>query len=154
MQNGVQHGYGLLYTTKDNETEIYLGGWRSGKRNGYGVSTTNRERYLGMWENGTKHGKGAMISIDGVFQEGEFDNNRLVRGRLILAPTDGSFGVTYEGDFEKSGIVCGKGILHLSRFDCVIGQMVGDIINSEVKITNATYFRRNIAYSPGCSAHE
>lgn len=41
MQNGVRHGYGLLRTMKDNDMEIYFGGWRLGLRSGYGVSTSN-----------------------------------------------------------------------------------------------------------------
>lgn len=39
---------------------------------------SSEERYLGMWKNGSRHGKGTLIGIEGVYQEGQFDNNRLV----------------------------------------------------------------------------
>ncbi|CAG9533077.1 unnamed protein product [Cercopithifilaria johnstoni] len=142
MQKGLRHGYGVLHASKDDETEIYFGGWQAGMRSGYGVSTSNKERYLGMWKNDTRHGKGTLIGIEGVYHEGQFDNNRLVCGRLILSAADGYSQVAFEGDFEKAGIISGKGTLHLNQFDRIEGRMIGDIINGEVKIINATYWRQ------------
>ncbi|KAL3985791.1 MORN repeat family protein [Acanthocheilonema viteae] len=142
MQKGLRHGYGILHTSKDDEMEIYFGGWQAGMRSGYGVSISNKERYLGMWKNDSRHGKGTLLGIEGIYHEGEFDNNRLVRGRLILSAADHYSAVAFEGDFEKAGVICGKGTLHLNQFDHVKGRMVGDIINGEVKIINATYWRQ------------
>uniref|UniRef100_A0A1I7VSJ6 Kinase domain-containing protein n=1 Tax=Loa loa TaxID=7209 RepID=A0A1I7VSJ6_LOALO len=141
MQKGLRHGYGVFHASKGDQTEIYFGGWQAGMRSGYGVSTSNKERYLGMWKNDSRHGKGTLIGIEGVYQEGQFDSNRLVRGRLMLSAADGYSGVAFEGDFEKAGIACGKGTLYLNQFDRVEGRMTGDIINGEVKINNATYWR-------------
>ncbi|VDK74250.1 unnamed protein product [Litomosoides sigmodontis] len=178
MQKGLRHGYGVLHTYKGDETEIYFGGWQAGMRSGYGVSTNNKERYLGMWKNDSRHGKGTLIGIEGVYHEGQFDNNRLVaysarcdsslmednikkllwmlvrilqRGRLILSAADGYSGVAFEGDFEKAGIVCGKGTLHLNQFDRIEGRMIGDIINGEVKIINAIYWREKSTDVPSTS---
>ncbi|OZC08588.1 MORN repeat protein [Onchocerca flexuosa] len=142
MEKGLRHGYGVLHASKGDTMEIYFGGWQAGMRSGYGVSTNNKERYLGMWMNDSRHGKGILIGIEGVYQEGQFDNNRLVRGRLILSGTDDYSGAVFEGDFEKAGIICGKGTLYLNQFDCIEGRMTGDIINGEVKISNATYWRQ------------
>ncbi|VDM93027.1 unnamed protein product, partial [Onchocerca ochengi] len=145
MEKGLRHGYGVLHASKGDAMEIYFGGWQAGMRSGYGVSTNNKERYLGMWMNDSRHGKGVLIGIEGVYQEGQFDNNRLVRGRLILSGTDDYSGVAFEGDFEKAGIICGKGTLYLNQFDCIEGRMTGDIINGEVKISSATYWRQKPA---------
>nr|CRZ25226.1 Bm10532 [Brugia malayi] len=141
MQRGLRHGYGLLHVSKGDQTETYFGGWQAGMRSGYGVSTSNKERYLGMWKNDLRHGSGTLITIEGVYHEGLFDNNRLVRGRLMLSAADDCSEISFEGDFEKAGIICGKGTLYLNQFDRVKGRMTGDIINGEVKITNATYWR-------------
>ncbi|VDO38690.1 unnamed protein product [Brugia timori] len=94
-----------------------------------------------MWKNDLRHGSGTLITIEGVYHEGLFDNNRLVRGRLMLSAADDCSEISFEGDFEKAGIICGKGTLYLNQFDRVKGRMTGDIINGEVKITNATYWR-------------
>uniref|UniRef100_A0A915PCI9 Alsin helical array domain-containing protein n=1 Tax=Setaria digitata TaxID=48799 RepID=A0A915PCI9_9BILA len=150
MEKGLRHGYGVFYASKGNDMEVYFGGWRSGMRSGYGVSTCNRERYLGMWANDSRHGKGTLITIEGLYQEGQFSNDRLVRGRLILPASEVCSGIAFEGDFEKTGVI-GKGTLHLNRFDRIEGQMTGDIINGELKISNAIYSRHIPAVLPSFS---
>lgn len=46
MQKGLRHGYGVLHTSKGDETEIYFGGWQAGMRSGYGVSTNNSAVFI------------------------------------------------------------------------------------------------------------
>ncbi|KAM3716832.1 ALS2 C-terminal-like protein [Dirofilaria immitis] len=84
MEKGLRHGYSVLHASK--------------------VSTSNKERYLGMWMNNSRHGKGTLLSINGVFQEGQFDKNRLVHDRLILSAADNYCGVNFEGDTLSESI--------------------------------------------------
>ncbi|VDK59393.1 unnamed protein product [Anisakis simplex] len=138
MRDGQRHGHGVQrYCTISGEQQIYVGGWRSGMRHGYGVNSSNRERYLGMWQNDVRQGNGAIVSIDGAYHEGLFEKDRLVYGRLLCHAVDGEFGKIYEGDFDKTGMISGKGVLQLSKYDRIEGQMSGNLMSGDLKISNA-----------------
>lgn len=148
VKNGLRNGHGVQRCVYGGEQQIYVGGWSNGLRCGYGVASTNEERYLGMWADDMRQGNGCVVSIDGSFHEGFFEKDRLVRGRLILQTNDGDFCTTYEGDFEKVGVLCGKGILQLTRSDRIEGQMNGSLVHGEVKIVNAVFTKQMSATSP------
>ncbi|VDM44427.1 unnamed protein product [Toxocara canis] len=148
MRDGLRHGHGVQRYAADGELHIYFGGWRAGLRHGYGVASSNRERYLGMWANDLRQGNGAVVSIDGAYHEGTFEKDRLVHGRLLCQAPEGEFGMIYEGDFEKTAFLCGKGVLQVSKYDYIDGHMSGNLINGEVKISNAVFKKRFLANSP------
>ncbi|VDM96271.1 unnamed protein product [Thelazia callipaeda] len=122
MHNGEKHGFGVLHTSKNGETKVYLGGWCCGMRSGYGVFTDNS-----------------------TYQEGLFENDRLVHGCLTMPASDGYSELKFEGDFEEKNIIGGKGTLYLNSSERIEGQMTGDIIRGEVRITNAIFSRINTA---------
>jgi len=65
LRDGIPHGMGTLTDTDDygNDTTIYKGGWKNGKRNGYGIgATTFGDKYKGEWKNGKRHGVGSLTS--------------------------------------------------------------------------------------------
>lgn len=58
---------------------IYIGQWANDEKNGYGVldNIPKGEKYMGMWQDDLKHGKGLVVTIDGVYYEGSFLNDKL-----------------------------------------------------------------------------
>lgn len=50
---------------------------------------------------------------------------------------------SFEGEFEKLGVIAGKGVLKLTPHDRIEGMIYGQILTGELKITNATYSRRD-----------
>uniref|UniRef100_F1KQV4 Alsin n=1 Tax=Ascaris suum TaxID=6253 RepID=F1KQV4_ASCSU len=148
MRDGLRHGHGVQQYTLGGEQQIYIGGWRMGMRQGYGVASSNRERYLGLWANDMRQGNGVLISIDGAYHEGTFDKDRLMYGRLLCSAPDGEFNTIYEGHFEKAGVICGKGVLQVSKHDLIEGQMNGNLISGEVRLSNAIFKKCVRASSP------
>lgn len=43
MRDGLRHGHGVQQYTLGGEQQIYIGGWRMGMRQGYGVASSNSE---------------------------------------------------------------------------------------------------------------
>lgn len=70
-----------------------------------------------------------------------FDAQTENNGLLLKTP---NWPVCFEGEFERIGIANGRGILQMTLYDCIEGQMHGNILSSELKITNATYKRFNV----------
>lgn len=60
--------------TKQSLFQIFL----ANQFHGYGVFSTNKERYLGEWKDGKKNGLGTLLTIDGVYHEGLFENGKFV----------------------------------------------------------------------------
>ena len=79
FQDGVRHGHGTLQIGNAAVQDIYIGNWRQGKRNGYGVIDDNSrgEKYMGMWQDDCRHGNGLVITLSGVYYEGVFSQNKL-----------------------------------------------------------------------------
>ena len=65
------------------------------------------------------------------------------RGRIVYQQNESEPPVSFEGDFEKLGVVAGKGVLKLTPHDQIEGMIYGQILTGELKITNATYSRRD-----------
>lgn len=36
------------------------------------------EKYMGMWQEDNRHGDGVVVTLDGMYFEGNFQNNKLV----------------------------------------------------------------------------
>uniref|UniRef100_A0AC34R7E6 MORN repeat-containing protein n=1 Tax=Panagrolaimus sp. JU765 TaxID=591449 RepID=A0AC34R7E6_9BILA len=143
--NGLPDGHGVLRSSESGGgQQVYVGGWLKGAKNGYGVLSLNKERYLGMWKDDLRHGKGCQITIDGIFHEGIFDKNRFTKGRIVYQANDSDSPASFEGEFEKMGVVSGKGILRLTPQDQIEGLIYGQILTGELKITNATYSHKEI----------
>uniref|UniRef100_A0AC35F2T7 Uncharacterized protein n=1 Tax=Panagrolaimus sp. PS1159 TaxID=55785 RepID=A0AC35F2T7_9BILA len=142
---GQPHGHGVYRSMDYNGgQQVYVGGWHGGVKHGYGVLSLNKERYLGMWKDDLRHDKGCQITIDGVFHEGIFDRNRFTKGRIVYQTNENDTPASYEGEFEKIGVAAGKGILRLTPADQIEGIIHGTVLSGELKITNATYTRKDI----------
>ncbi|KAI6186395.1 Kinase domain-containing protein [Aphelenchoides besseyi] len=139
--NGLMNGHGV-YRSKDDHN-VYVGGWKDGAKHGYGVLSSNRERYMGEWSDNKQNGQGAIITIDGVYHEGVFENTKFINGRVVFETITSIYDpnsiVTYEGKFDGLGVASGKGALYLNRRDSIVGTMHGRILSDELSITNATY---------------
>lgn len=137
------HGHGVFKAMGGENLVVYVGGWQNGQKHGYGVQSTNKERYLGQWHEGKRHGNGALVTIDGVFHEGVFENDKFLNGRVAYeASTNGwdpNSVVVFEGKFEDLNTAAGKGTLFLNRRDQIQGTMHGKILGNELSISNAVY---------------
>ena len=82
FKDGLSHGHGLLkqgnFTA--SSASIYIGEWNAGNKNGYGLMNdiVNGEKYLGHWSDNKKHGKGLIVTSDGLYYEGIFNQDILV----------------------------------------------------------------------------
>ncbi|CAD5232286.1 unnamed protein product [Bursaphelenchus xylophilus] len=141
--NGHMHGHGVFKAMGEDNIVVYVGGWQNGLKHGYGVQSTNKERYLGQWNEGKRHGNGSLVTIDGVFHEGIFENDKFVNGRVVYETSkhdwDPEAVVVFEGKFEDLNVAAGKGTLTLNQNNQIIGTMHGKILGNELAITNATY---------------
>ncbi|CAD5223419.1 unnamed protein product [Bursaphelenchus okinawaensis] len=141
--NGQMHGHGVFKAMGEDNIIVYVGGWQNGQKHGYGVQSTNKERYLGQWNESRRHGNGSLVTIDGVFHEGLFENDKFVNGRVVYEASNASWDpdtvVVFEGKFEDLNVAAGKGTLTLSRNNQIVGTMHGKILGNELSIANATY---------------
>jgi len=78
-----------------------------------------------MWWEGVKHGKGCVVNSDGVYYEGNFSNNKLCGGGIMLFED----GARYEGDFAGAGEFNGKGTL-VSGGKKMVGTFYGNYSES------------------------
>ena len=44
------------------------------------------EKYIGMWQNDQKHGYGIVVTVDGLYYEGRFSQNKLAVSVFIMFP--------------------------------------------------------------------
>ena len=72
-----RHGEGLLY--ENNDVLVYEGGWKNGKRDGYGLYYHNMCLiYDGEWKDDKPNGDGCYLDNKGdVLFEGKWENGRL-----------------------------------------------------------------------------
>lgn len=66
----MRHGYGVWKRLNKNSDQkyqdSYIGEWRNGKAEGYGVHTwSNGDRYEGEWKKCMKNGRGTDIFANG-----------------------------------------------------------------------------------------
>ncbi|KAE9555619.1 hypothetical protein FO519_001197 [Halicephalobus sp. NKZ332] len=152
---GVPEGHGVYRSNEGiGGQQVYVGAWSKGVKHGYGVLSLNKERYLGMWKDDQQHDRGCQITIDGVFHEGIFDRNRFTKGKVVYQQHESEIPASFEGEFEKIGVLAGKGVLKLTPRDQIEGIIHGQILTGELKITNATYTRKESRSFPNESVVE
>ncbi len=88
--NDIRHGHGVFHgctSPSSPKPNLFIGEFQSDHRHGYGVmeDTQRGEKYMGMWEGDHRHGNGLVITLDGLYYEGIFAQNKLqVRARQKL----------------------------------------------------------------------
>ncbi|KAG1662138.1 Alsin [Nymphon striatum] len=139
FKDGMRDGHGVLKKGQFLSTaaSVYIGQWTDNCRHGYGVNddVMAGEKYLGWWENDGHHGNGVVVTIDGVYYEGSFYQNKMQGYGLVIFEDNTS----YEGDLSGHCVFNGKGTLNLSNGDYIEGNFSGKW-NEGVKV-NGTYFK-------------
>ena len=97
------HGQGILKQGRfmGSGASVYVGEWVNGLRNGYGVldDIIAGEKYMGMWSNDMKCGAGCVVTLDGVYYEGTFAQNKMIGQGLMIFEDD----TTYHGHLADAG---------------------------------------------------
>eukprot|EP00794_Sanderia_malayensis_P017360 gene17360-19095_t len=125
-ENNMRIGHGTYKSiSKDRGLQtIYVGNWSNDQKHGYGVQEfiARGEKYIGMWLNNQRHGYGIVVTVDGVYCEGRFVQNKLVGKGLLLSDDD----TCYEGEFSADMQLSGKGVLTMPNGDYFDGQFYGN----------------------------
>mgnify|MGYP002559494113 CR=1 FL=1 len=76
MKGFAREGKGKEYGT-DGKSALYVGGWKNGKREGYGSEFKGRNPvYIGEWKNGMRHGAGKELNENGeVIRSGRWNKD-------------------------------------------------------------------------------
>lgn len=124
FKDGLRHGHGVLKSGRfiQSHSSIYVGQWVNDRKHGYGImdDIENGKKFMGMWHEDVQHGKAILITLDGIYFEGNF-----VRGQM------GGFGLIfdnnswYEGEVGPEGTFNGKGLLTLTSGDTIDGHFTG-----------------------------
>lgn len=81
FKDGLPNGHGVRKQGHfmANVASMYVGEWLSGTKNGYGVMDDifTGEKYLGNWMDNKKHGGGLIVTSDGIYHEGVFNQDVL-----------------------------------------------------------------------------
>jgi amyotrophic lateral sclerosis 2 protein len=140
FKDGQPHGHGFLRKGNfmANAASFYIGDWVSGMKNGYGVmdDIVNGEKYIGSWLDNKKHGNGLIVTSDGIYYEGIF-NQDVLTGQGVMILEDGTH---YEGEFRGTGMLYGKGTLTLPSGHTIDGNLSGSWTEG-IKISNGTFAR-------------
>ncbi|XP_065164846.1 alsin isoform X2 [Atheta coriaria] len=135
FKDGLPNGHGCLRQGHfmAQNASIYIGDWLFGNKSGYGVmdEITIGEKYLGNWSDNKKHGNGTIVTSDGIYYEGVF-NQDVLMGHGIMILDDGTH---YEGDFKGTGVLSGKGVLTLKSGHILEGSLTGSW-SEGIKISN------------------
>lgn len=147
FQDGQPHGHGTLKRGHflTSAAHVYVGQWESGQKNGYGVmdDIVTGEKYMGMWQADARHGQAVLVTLDGLYIEGSFTNNKMT-GQCVMLLEDGT---SYEGEVAGVGILGGKGLLQFPNGDIIQGTFHGSWSDG-IKI-NATLTKASLsAQSP------
>lgn len=101
------------------------------------------EKYMGMWQADARHGQAVLVTLDGLYIEGSFSNNKMT-GQCVMLLEDGT---SYEGEVAGVGILGGKGVLQFPNGDIIQGTFHGSWSDG-IKI-NATLTKSSLsAQSP------
>jgi len=96
--NDVFHGFGE-FTAPDGKS-YYIGQWKKGKRNGYGIEFDSAGGiYFGMWKNDLKNGDGVLEKMDSSVFSGTFQNGKTSGMGTLYLPT----GHIVTGKFDENG---------------------------------------------------
>lgn len=86
FKDGLPHGHGSLKQGKfmSSAAFIYIGDFVNGNKNGYGVmdDIAAGEKYLGNWVDNRKQGNGILVTTDGIYYEGTFNQDTLTVNNL------------------------------------------------------------------------
>ncbi|XP_033101416.1 alsin-like [Anneissia japonica] len=119
--DNMRHGHGILECK--SPSSLYIGEWQKDKKQGYGAMEDSQrgEKYMGGWQDGYRHGRGFVITLEGLYYEGNFTQNKLT-GVGLLATEDGT---CYEGELSTGPTLNGKGTLTLPNGDFITGSFTG-----------------------------
>ncbi|XP_041374852.1 alsin-like isoform X2 [Gigantopelta aegis] len=139
FKDGQRFGHGVFRQGQHMSSiaNIYIGEWLQDKRHGYGVQDDilKGEKYMGMWQDDCCHGKGIVVTLDGMYFEGNFVHNKLSGSGLMLTDDNSC----YEGEFQDITQLQGKGTLILPTGDKIEGHFSGSW-NEGLKI-NGTFIK-------------
>ena len=132
MKGFVREGEGKEYGI-DGKSALYVGGWKNGKRDGYGSEFKGYSAlYVGEWKNGLRDGKGRELN----------ENEEVIRsGKWIIGEYEGAtkrFEDGYGNDLSGFDVDCLKGTGRLKiGNDCFkkVNRFVIDGLN-ELKSVN------------------
>lgn len=112
------------------------------KLNGrYKVIITNDKVAEGLFKNNKLHGKGKItFAQDGGIFEGEFQDDRLIKGKITCKDNHGALTAVYEGLFENDKLNgLGKKILYYyDAMNIYEGNFKDDELNGSGKVTDVT----------------
>jgi len=142
FQDNQPHGHGTLKRGHflTSAAHVYVGQWESGQKHGYGVmdDIVAGEKYMGMWQEDAKHGSAVLVTLDGLYIEGCFTNNKMT-GQCVMLLEDGT---SYEGEVAGIGILGGKGLMRLPNGDVIQGTFHGSWSDG-IKV-NATFTKASL----------
>lgn len=117
------HGSMKCGTMSSSGATLYIGEWSHDKRSGYGVldDILRGEKYMGMWESDFRHGPGLLVTLDGIYNQGTFLQNKLVGNGVLLCDDN----TKYEGEFIGECLLSGKGTLTMPNGDFIEGTFTG-----------------------------
>ncbi|XP_069108324.1 alsin-like [Argopecten irradians] len=139
FKEGMRHGHGTYRHGghNSNSASIYIGEWNVDQKQGYGVidDVLKGEKYMGMWNDGNRHGNGIVVTLDGMYFEGNFTAGKMTGFGLMLTDDNSC----YEGEFSGITQLQGKGVLTLPTGDKIDGTFNGSW-NEGLKI-NGTFHK-------------
>ncbi|ESO94409.1 hypothetical protein LOTGIDRAFT_145057, partial [Lottia gigantea] len=125
FRNGMRYGHGIYNEGQhmSHSASIFIGEWVEDKRHGYGVQDDilKGEKYMGMWQDDYCNGKGVVVTLDGMYFEGNFVYGKLTGFGLMLTDDNSC----YEGEFQGVTQLQGKGCLTLPSGDKIQGVFNG-----------------------------
>ncbi|CAL4142910.1 unnamed protein product, partial [Meganyctiphanes norvegica] len=80
------------------------------------------EKYLGMWQNNQRHGPGMVVTMNGLYYEGNFHQSKLTGFGLMMFEDNTYF----EGELGIGGTFGGKGTLYYPSGDTIEGIFSGN----------------------------
>ena len=139
FKDGKRFGYGTYKQGRHKSScaAVYIGEWLNDLREGYGVQDDihKGEKYMGMWAEDQQNSSGILVTLDGMYFEGNFVHGKLT-GFGVMMSDDNSL---YEGDFLGITHLAGKGVLTLSTGDRLEGSFSGSL-NVGLKV-NGTFVK-------------
>ncbi|XP_060076194.1 alsin-like [Ylistrum balloti] len=139
FKEGMRQGHGTYRHGghNSNSASIYIGEWNVDQKQGYGVidDVLKGEKYMGMWNDGNRHGNGIVVTLDGMYFEGNFTAGKMTGFGLMLTDDNSC----YEGEFSGITQLQGKGVLTLPTGDKIDGTFNGSW-NEGLKI-NGTFHK-------------
>ena len=105
---------------------------------------------MGMWQTDARHGQAVLVTLDGLYIEGTFNNNKMT-GQCVTLLEDGT---SYEGEVAGVGVLGGKGVLQFPNGDVIQGTFHGswsDGIKINATLTKASLTAQSPPVQPTAS---